>query len=499
MIGLKINNYEIQSLLGEGGMGSVYLAVHPFLGRRAAIKILRKDLASNEQAVIRFMNEAKAANAIRHPNIIDVIDVGVLDGDTVYLMMELLEGEALAARIAREHTMALADVLNMATQACSALAASHAQGIVHRDLKPDNLFIVPDPSAPGRERLKILDFGIAKLRREMSSGAAKTSTGTLMGTPAYMSPEQCRGVPSEIDHRTDIYALGVILYEMLTGAPPFVAEGWGDIVMSHLSVDPRPPREVNPEIPEAVEAVILTALAKKKLERFASMAEMGDALMAAGDESAAPAPRPRPKTESGRPRPGTENRQRTDLGTGTRKMPSVQTTLRSSSGQLESAAETEMVPPTKSGRTKIVLGAVAAAALAGAVLALVTLRGPTPSVDPAGGVVSAGVAGGASQPKPEVKQPVQPVKPVNDPGPAVADPTAASAAGKAPASAEKTEKARGEQPEAPAGGDKPTVEAAHDRGGRPAAGAADPGSNRKRPRPVTPSTRRPATPSAVEF
>src|SRR3954468_7032140 len=134
MIGLKINNYEIKSLLGEGGMGAVYLAVHPFLGRRAAIKILRKELALNEQAVMRFMNEAKAANAIRHPNIIDVIDVGSLDAETVYLMMELLEGESLAARIAREHTMALADVLNMATQACSALAASHAQGIVHRDL-----------------------------------------------------------------------------------------------------------------------------------------------------------------------------------------------------------------------------------------------------------------------------------------------------------------------------------------------------------------------------
>src|SRR4051794_17443436 len=220
MIGLKINNYEIKSLLGEGGMGAVYLAVHPFLGRRAAIKILRKELAANEQAVARFMNEAKAANAIRHPNIIDVIDVGSLDADTVYLMMELLEGESLAARIARDRTISLSETLELATQATSALVASHAQGIVHRDLKPDNLFIVPDPTAPGRERLKILDFGIAKLRREMSGGAAKTSTGTLMGTPMYMSPQQCRGGPPEIEHPTDIYPPRGILHQMLTRPPP---------------------------------------------------------------------------------------------------------------------------------------------------------------------------------------------------------------------------------------------------------------------------------------
>ena len=150
LIGERINNYEIVSLLGEGGMGAVYLAEHPFMGRKAAIKVLRRELAEDSGLVERFMNEARAANAIRHPNIIDIIDVGLLPSGIPYLMMEFLEGESLAKRIERQRADAVAEAVDVAAQTASALAAAHAKGIVHRDLKPDNLFLIPDARAPVR-------------------------------------------------------------------------------------------------------------------------------------------------------------------------------------------------------------------------------------------------------------------------------------------------------------------------------------------------------------
>ena len=216
MIGERVNNYEVRSIVGEGGMGAVYLAEHPFMGRKAAIKVLRPELAQDRGLVERFMNEARAANAIHHPNIIDIIDVGLLPSGVPYLMMEFLEGESLAKRIERGR-LTIAEAVDVATQTASALQAAHGKGIVHRDLKPDNLFLVPDDGRPFGARVKVLDFGIAKLRGELSGGGAKTQTGSVMGTPPYMSPEQCRGITEEIDHRTDIYALGIILYEMLAG------------------------------------------------------------------------------------------------------------------------------------------------------------------------------------------------------------------------------------------------------------------------------------------
>ena len=234
LIGERINNYEVVSVLGEGGMGAVYLATHPFMGRKAAIKVLRRELAEDPGLVERFMNEARAANAIHHPNIIDIIDVGRLPSGIPYLMMEFLEGESLAQRIAGQR-VDIALAVNIAKQTASALGAAHAKGIVHRDLKPDNLFLVPDGEQQFGSRVKVLDFGIAKLRGELSGSGAKTQSGSVMGTPPYMSPEQCRGITDEIDHRTDVYALGIILYEMLTGAPPFVSEGWGEVVLLHVT------------------------------------------------------------------------------------------------------------------------------------------------------------------------------------------------------------------------------------------------------------------------
>jgi eukaryotic-like serine/threonine-protein kinase len=280
VIGLRVNNYEVKSILGVGGMGTVYLAEHLVMGRKAAIKILKKELAEDPTLVARFINEARAANSIGHPNIIDVIDVGTLaDHGVPYMMMEFLEGQSLAARLAKLRTLSVTDAVEIAVQTASALSAAHAKGIIHRDLKPDNLFLVPDQMLMGRERVKVLDFGIAKLRGEIGSGSVKTNAGAIMGTPPYMSPEQCRGIVEEIDHRTDVYALGIILYEMLTGAPPFVSPGYGEVLVMHITQAPKPPRAINSNIPEVLEQLILAALAKKADERIASMSAFHGALM----------------------------------------------------------------------------------------------------------------------------------------------------------------------------------------------------------------------------
>jgi serine/threonine-protein kinase len=278
VIGERVNNYEVRSILGEGGMGAVYLAEHPFMGRKAAIKVLRRELAQDRGLVERFMNEARAANAIHHPNIIDIIDVGMLPSGIPYLMMEFLEGESLAKRIERQGRMPVADAVAVATQTASALQAAHDKGIVHRDLKPDNLYLVPDEGRPFGAKVKVLDFGIAKLRGELSGTGAKTQSGSVMGTPPYMSPEQCRGITEEIDHRTDVYALGIILYEMLVGAPPFMSAGWGEVVLMHVTKPVPPPRAKNADVPAELEAVILKALAKLPEDRWVSMDELDAAL-----------------------------------------------------------------------------------------------------------------------------------------------------------------------------------------------------------------------------
>ena len=279
VIGKHINNYEVVSLLGEGGMGTVYLALHPIMGRKAAIKVLKPELARDESLVMRFFNEARAANAIRHPNIIDIIDVGLLPDDNVpYMLMEFLEGESLATRLERTRPLEVSAAVEIASQTASALAAAHSKGIVHRDLKPDNLFLVPDEMVGTGERVKVLDFGIAKLRDDMRGSSMKTRTGAIMGTAAYMSPEQCQGLIEKLDHRTDVYALGIILYEMLCGAPPFLSEGFGDIIIMHVMKEPVHPREKNPAVPNDVSAAILRALAKSPDDRFQSMHEFQAAL-----------------------------------------------------------------------------------------------------------------------------------------------------------------------------------------------------------------------------
>jgi len=278
MIGQTVGSYEIKSKLGEGGMGIVYAAEHTIMGRHAVVKVLRPHLSSDKTIVKRFFNEARAAASIRHPGIVDVYDVGYHEDGSAYIVMDLLEGESLAQRLNREHKLGVDTALSLVRQVLGALAAAHAQGIVHRDLKPDNIFIVRDPEIATGERAKILDFGIAKLAGESAGHGVMTQTGAVMGTPVYMSPEQCRGA-GEVDHRTDLYAMGCILFQTLCGRPPFVADAPGDLMVAHLRDEPPKLRALAPSQSVELEEIVSGLLAKQPDQRFAS----ADALIKAID------------------------------------------------------------------------------------------------------------------------------------------------------------------------------------------------------------------------
>jgi hypothetical protein len=270
-------------------MGAVYLAEHPGIGRRVAVKVLHKNYTRDEHLLARFLNEARAANAIRHPNIIEILDSGMLADGTPFLVMELLEGESLGTRLRQTGALPISVAVDFANQTASALGAAHAKGIVHRDLKPDNLFIIPDQHDTKRERIKVLDFGIAKLQQGSVADSVKTRTGTLMGTPIYMSPEQCRGTRS-VDHRSDIYSLGVIFYEMLVGQPPFVSEGFGELVNMHLNVQPASARSKRAEIPMALDQIVMRMLLKNPEERYAEMGDFQSALKSSGSHTIVSSP-----------------------------------------------------------------------------------------------------------------------------------------------------------------------------------------------------------------
>ena len=286
LIGKSIGNYQIKAKLGEGGMGTVYLGEHPLIGKRVAVKVLLEELSANQQIVERFFNEAKAVNNIGHQNIVDVVDYGTIKSDSnqdiVYFIMEYLDGESLAARIKRAG-LTQQEVMHVLRQSCSALAASHAKGIVHRDLKPDNIYLCP--RGGDKNFVKILDFGIAKLTGD-GGGSMKTRTGLVIGTPTYMSPEQCEG-KGHIDHRSDIYSLGVLMYELLTGRVPFPGDGFGEILVAHLTKIPEPPSALNPDIPAEIEAIVLHSIEKDRNRRFQSMSEFEQALTDPGAHYAA--------------------------------------------------------------------------------------------------------------------------------------------------------------------------------------------------------------------
>jgi len=271
----QIGAYRVLRRLGEGGMGSVWLAEHTMLGRRAAIKVLHAEYSSRSEFVTRFFNEARAATTIADPGIVQIFDYGLHTDGSAYIVMELLDGEPLDQRLARRGPLELPEALRIMRQVASSLGEAHSRDIVHRDLKPDNVFIVRDKEVAGGERAKILDFGIAKLARDHAG--IRTHTDAMMGTPTYMSPEQCRGA-GQVDQRSDVYALGCMLFELLVGRPPFWAEGMGEIIAMHLREAPPVPSSLRPSIPLEVDRLVLRCLAKDPAQRFANGSDLADAL-----------------------------------------------------------------------------------------------------------------------------------------------------------------------------------------------------------------------------
>ncbi len=259
-------------------MGAVYELVHPQIGKRQALKVLHAEFAKKASIVQRFFDEARAVVTIGHPNIVDITDYATLEDDTAYIVMEFLEGSSLAAYAKQRGPMAPPELAEIALPICDALAAAHARGIVHRDLKPENVHLVPRPDNP--RYVKVLDFGIAKLSGDPAVAGA-TKTGQVMGTPTYMSPEQAMGRTKEVDHRTDIYALGVMIYQLFAGELPFVADSYGDLMLMHLTEPPPSLAVRRPDLPPAWDAIVQRALAKNRDDRFASMAEFANAIRAA--------------------------------------------------------------------------------------------------------------------------------------------------------------------------------------------------------------------------
>jgi len=281
--------YEVLRRIGEGGMGAVYEAKHALIGKRVAVKVLLEKFHTQSDLVARLLQEARLASSIGHENIVDVTDFGTTDDGRSFVVMEFLDGESLAELAMREAPLPIERSLRIARQVASALGAAHAKGIFHRDVKPENIYLVQRGDA---DFVKVVDFGISKAVKpggdEGPEAYRLTHTGLLLGTPLYMSPEQARG-SEDLDHRVDIWALGVLLYECLTGEVPFRANNYLQIISQVLTHQPLPPSQLRPElgIPDAVEAVVMRAMEKDRTRRYQTMAELERDLerLLAGDQN----------------------------------------------------------------------------------------------------------------------------------------------------------------------------------------------------------------------
>jgi serine/threonine protein kinase len=292
LLGQMVGSYRVVGRIGVGGMGAVYKAVHPKIGSRVAIKVLGGELSGREgavgdESVKRFFAEARAVNLVHHEGIVSVLDLGELPGGVPYMLMELLEGETLADLIEKRAPLPIGEVLAILGQVLDALGAAHRAGIIHRDIKPHNVFVTTTG------RAKLLDFGVAKLRAPDADGGSfnqllsiVTAAGALVGTPYYCSPEQALGLP--VDARSDLYAVGVVAFEALTGKVPFDAEGVLELLRMHIDEPPPHPRRLRPELSVELERVILRALAKEPDERFRDASEMLAHLRRAAEAEAAP-------------------------------------------------------------------------------------------------------------------------------------------------------------------------------------------------------------------
>jgi eukaryotic-like serine/threonine-protein kinase len=285
--GQEVGEYRIEGVIGRGGFGTVYGAVQPIIGKRVAIKVLARKYAADQDIVSRFAAEARAVNQIRHRNIIDIFSFGQLPDGRHYYVMEYLDGEPLDIYIRNHGAMPLDEAIPILRAIARALDAAHAKGIAHRDLKPENIFLAVDPggrSESGHLDLgpdggvypKLLDFGIAKLMAPEDSVMHRTGTGVPIGTPYYMSPEQCRG--RDVDHRTDVYSFGIVIYRLLTGAFPFEGDDYMDLLFKQVNDDAPPASSKNPNLPPTVDNAIAWMLTKDREQRPQSVLEAVNAL-----------------------------------------------------------------------------------------------------------------------------------------------------------------------------------------------------------------------------
>ncbi len=297
LLGKNVGPYLLTRCLGAGGMGSVYLGEHRGIGSRVAVKILHPRFLSKSVVTRRFLNEAKLANKIDHPGIVRIFDCGLAEGIGVFLLMEYLEGESLLSRWKAEGRLAARPAVDILLQIASAMSAAHRRNIVHRDLKLSNIFLVADPLLPGGCRAKVLDFGVAKLL----SANQGTATGELLGTRIFMSPEQVLD-SRKVDHRADIYSLGVMAYLLLSGEQPFTTEQMERMIFDHILPVPAPLRCPGAAFPKQLEHVVMRAIARERAERYLSMADLAEDLQRAlpGSPLAPPdAAPPQPGTSGG--------------------------------------------------------------------------------------------------------------------------------------------------------------------------------------------------------
>jgi len=296
LIGRVIGDkYGVTGLIGEGGMGAVYEAEHLAIGRLVAVKVLHPKHSQKKEAISRLQHEARVVGTIGHPNICEIYDMGRLDDGTPYLVMERLHGETLAERIQRDGAVPFQDLIDIIVQVLSALIAAHDKGIIHRDLKPDNIFL---SQRPGMLPIaKLLDFGISKAQTVDDTAMHLTRTGMVMGTPYYMAPEQARG-DRTLDQRVDLWAVGVILYEALTGRRPFLARNYNALLVQILTSRHRAVAELQPTIPGAVSQLVDKALSKMREDRYQSAAEFQEALVRLKRSLSPSSPAPKPTSLS---------------------------------------------------------------------------------------------------------------------------------------------------------------------------------------------------------
>jgi eukaryotic-like serine/threonine-protein kinase len=428
--------YKVIKLLGEGGMGQVYLAEHSAIEKRIALKVLRAEYAHKGEIVTRFQQEAISASRIKHPNVLDVFDFGQLENGCFYLAMEFLEGNDLADELSRSHVLTPPRALPIAMQICRALSAAHAKGVVHRDMKPENVFL--QRTGDGEEIVKIVDFGIAQLKPSTEEAAAQatkhrrlTRTGMIFGTPEYMAPEQASG--KHADLRCDVYAVGIILFELFTGAVPFTGETFLGVLTKHLNDQPPSMRAVYPNlhISDELEAVVQRALAKDPSYRYQNMNELAAALAGTPEGQYAGLRGPYSQVGDGRgsqvaglvtPNPTAPqfvDKTATPPPAGgvapvlTDAARAAVTLQRQPTAASESRAETQLGgesptrPPTKAGRAGPVVAALLGVLVLGGGAAVFLLRsGPAPSPAPA---VKADAPAVAPEPPPALSVSAAPV------------------------------------------------------------------------------------------